>query len=92
MHHTILNPDLALFLFKYSKNENYVIQTKMPKICEDISVLKIIIIIVVLEQRNNIVHFASTLQNSGRKKGSLSARAIINKLQLRLRGPSRRSA
>lgn len=50
------------------------------------------IIVVALEQRNSTVHFASTLQNSGRKKGSLSARAVIGKLQLRLRCPSIRSA
>lgn len=32
----MLNPDLALILLKYSKNGNYIIQTKMPKISEDI--------------------------------------------------------
>lgn len=74
MHHKVLIADLALFPLKYSKNENYIIQTKMPKICEDILVLEIITILV-LEQRNNIVHFTNTLQNSGKKKGSLSTQS-----------------
>lgn len=64
--------DLALFPLKYSKNENYIIQTKMPKICEGILVLEILTILV-LEQRNNVVHLTNTLQSSGRKKESLSA-------------------
>lgn len=57
----MLTADLALFPLKYSKNENYIILTKMSKICEDILVLEKITI-VALEQRNNIVHFANTLR------------------------------
>lgn len=74
MHHKVLIADLALFPLKYSKNENYIIQTKMPKICEGILVLEILTILV-LEQRNNVVRLTNTLQSSGRKKESLSAQS-----------------
>jgi len=46
----------------------------MPEICEDIFILEIITILV-LEQRNNIVHFSNILQTLGRKKESLSAQS-----------------
>lgn len=70
----LLIADLALFPLKGRKNENHIVQTKMPKIYEDILVLEILTILG-LEQRNNMVHFANTLQSSGRKKGSLSAQS-----------------
>lgn len=79
MHHKVLIADLALFPLKYSKNENHIIQTKMTKIHEDILVLEIITILV-LEQKNNTVHFANILQSSARKKGSLPAQSCYTQI------------
>lgn len=61
--------DLALLPLNHNKSENYIVQTNLPKICEDILVLEIITRLA-LDQRNSIVHFANTFQSSGRKKGS----------------------
>lgn len=81
--------DLGLLPLNHNKSENYIVQTNLPKICEDILVLEIITILA-LNQRNNIVHFANTLQSSGRKKGSFLFFCPEPQSQLRLRGPSRR--